>query len=294
MSHTLIQGITKKSTDHSQSFNTKPSLKTVPITEEEPEEESKSTMNPPAHQDPITTPLQEKELKMSTPEASFSWFRNTEPSTRLRYDFDGGSRAWRRFFLKPHRLKNRFNEGSTSEIALDEIENKINTYFIIHPESKFRRIWSIVDYFAMVINFFLCPLFICFPEYGSGLPSLSGICTGLFLLSMIFTFRTGVYRQFVLVMDRKLIAEEYFKGGKFLFDLITVFPYVFVIDSWVKDVHMNLVWRGICFLNAFRALKIPFGPPSFWYPILIRKIRLSSKISVGVVGILKVIKIFAG
>jgi hypothetical protein len=292
-----MQGMAKKNPDNQQHPVTKQSLKTVPITEEEPDEEPTTTTTRSAHPDSSTTPLQEAEFKRNRPEASFSWFKNTEASTRVRYDFDGGSRAWRRiiqsdFFLKPQRLKTRFNEGSSSELALNDIEQKISTYFIIHPESKFRRIWSIVDYFAMVINFFLCPLFICFPEYGGGLPYLSGICAGIFLLSMIFTFRTGVYRQFVLVMDRRIIAEDYIKGGKFLFDLLTMFPYVFVIDRWVKDEHYNMVWRGICFLNAIRALKIPFGPPSFWYPILIRKIRLSSKISVGVVGILKVWKFF--
>jgi hypothetical protein len=195
------------------------------------------------------------------------------------------------FFRKPYHLRAGLaaNGLSRSQLELNDFDARVSYYFVIHPESTFKKCWDIFEYLVTVFQFFALPLFLGFVELGLGLNYLTIVTTTVFTFSIFVSLRTGVYKQFTLIMERSKIAEEYYNSGHFLFDILTAFPYVFVVDALVKDSQANIAWRLVCLLNATRALKIAFGQESFWYPYLIKRIRLRYKINGATVGIIKVL-----
>ena len=195
------------------------------------------------------------------------------------------------FFRKHWIFEQRVDQlgMSRSHLELNDIEGQLSDIFLIHPESKFKQIWDALDFVFNVLQFFLLPLFVGYNELRGGLPILSGICASVFFISMMFTSRTGIFKEYTLIMDRNIIFDEYFQSGRMAIDFILLFPYVFVIDGCVSDLYFNTALRLICLINALRIIKIFFVTPPPWYKAVVKKIHMSFKINGNMIGIVKVL-----
>lgn len=243
-----------------------------------------------------TVPVTDEDESLpSVPLTQASRTADTRQDDSRQYDFFQSQGTFSKFlrsdfFKKPYHLRAGLAANvSRSQLELNDFDAHISTYFIIHPESTFKKCWDVFEYIITVLQFFLLPLFLGFVELSIGLNYLTIVTTIVYTLSIFITLRTGIYKQYVLIMDRSKIEAEYYNSGRFLYDVITAFPFVFVVDALAKDPQSNIAWRLLCFLNATRALRIAFGPESFWFPYVIKKIRLKYKINGATVGIVKVL-----
>jgi hypothetical protein len=206
---------------------------------------------------------------------------------------------WDRFlrssFFRKAVKKSDGNSASESHLAINAIDDRVSTTFVIHPESKFKRYWDLLEDFVIILQFFVIPVLLGFTEFREGLPIFQGITTGIFLFSMYISFRTGIIRNFVLLMDPDLIVDSYLKSWSFPFDIITTFPYVYVIDAVSPASSNELLNHGlrfICVLNALRILKLANSKDVWWYSWFLNKLRMKTKINAASVGIAKVFNLF--
>lgn len=274
------------------SAKTKPSMKAVYIEEEEGEEDPDNIIKDSRPTTPLNAPTQK--TVDSSPQSNR--FKASEEQHEMR-SYLGRKETrlskWLRsdFFRKPAVAKPIYdgNSASRSQLTLNDIEDLFSSNFIIHPDSKFKRAWDAFLFFIVVLQFFTMPLFLGFEEVRDGLSYLSGITCCVFFLDILIAFRTGIYERYTLIMDPNLIIDAYYKTGNLFFDLLTMFPYVFVVDAFVTDAKLNIEWRLISIINAMRILRIASGPPAFWYQDLLKKIRMKTKINAATVGIVKVL-----
>lgn len=195
------------------------------------------------------------------------------------------------FFRKGMKSTTDGYYASQSELALNAIDERVSTRFVIHPESKFKRVWDSIESIIIILQFLILPLILGFTEFRDGLPVFSIITAIIYFMSMCISSRTGIVKNFVVLMDPGLIFDFYLKSYQFFFDLITIFPYVFVIDvacPFSSNELLNYGLRFICILNGLRILKLAYGPEPFWYKAFMREIRLKTKINATSVGIAKV------
>ena len=226
-------------------------------------------------------PLSSSMNASRVPESLTHFLNNSKWDRMLRSDF----------FRKPAKRESSEIDESLSQLAINCIDDRISTTFVIHPDSHFKIIWDCFEFIIIIIQFFCLPIFLGFPEYSSGLPYLSIVTSIVFFIKMCISFRTGVIKNFTLIMDPRMISDIYFKNGEFLFDVISIFPYVFVVDALVPATVYNLLnqeIRFICLLNGIQLFKIAAGPEHFWYKAMLKKIRMKTKINAATIGIVKV------
>jgi hypothetical protein len=87
----------------------------------------------------------------------------------------------------------------------------------------------------------------------------------MFFVDMLITFNTGIYKNAVLIMNRKIIILEYFKTG-FWVDVISTFPYTYIIIWITEDIPdastnesvltLMQILRFMRFFKLLRILKI--------------------------------------
>jgi hypothetical protein len=100
---------------------------------------------------------------------------------------------------------------------------------IIHPLHPWYRVWWNVTVVVAAITSILEPFTIAFTPpglypYGSATSILEYICIILIAIDMGISFNVAVYRNGVLLTDRKSLAKKYLKPI-FIIDLISIIPF---------------------------------------------------------------------
>jgi CRP-like cAMP-binding protein len=101
--------------------------------------------------------------------------------------------------------------------------------FIIHPLHPWYRFWWNLTVVVAAITSILEPYTIAFTPpglypYGSATSILEYICIILIAIDMVISFNVAVYRNGVLLTDRKILAKKYLKLI-FIIDLISIIPF---------------------------------------------------------------------
>ncbi|KAG7671633.1 putative Potassium channel AKT2 [Nannochloris sp. 'desiccata'] len=101
--------------------------------------------------------------------------------------------------------------------------------FIIHPLHPWYRFWWNITVIVAAITSILEPYTIAFTPpglypYGSATSILEYICIILIAIDMGISFNVAVYRNGVLLTDRKILAKKYLKLI-FIIDLISIIPF---------------------------------------------------------------------
>jgi hypothetical protein len=245
-------------------------------------------------QDPIierTASIDQEKLSKAT---HSSYSKNEQAA--MNYQSFQKSNRWTRFlrsnyFRKGYKNDEDGNLASESLLAINAIDDRVSTTFVIHPESKFKMTWDLIEGILIILQFLILPILLGFSEFRDGLPIFSGIMTCIFLISIFISLRTGVTRNLVLLMDIDLIVDSYLKSWNFFFDVITIFPYVYVIDAVVPASSNDMLNHGlrfICVLNSLRILKLSGNKEPWWYSWFLKKLRMKTKINAASVGIAKV------
>ena len=92
---------------------------------------------------------------------------------------------------------------------------------MFHPDSKFKQIWDALVFLLTIYAAIEVPMRIVM-DYDVTQSLLFGdiIVTTCFAVDMIFSFRTKIRSQGVLVSDPKRIAKNYLSGW-FIFDFFS-------------------------------------------------------------------------
>ena len=103
--------------------------------------------------------------------------------------------------------------------------------WVIHPNSRFCQVWSMVLLFLLLYVFLLTPWVIAFEEFevGSSLFIVESTVDGLFLLDILITLNSAYYEQEELVVSRWRIFRNYLHGF-LIIDLLAIFPFYLFED----------------------------------------------------------------
>lgn len=127
----------------------------------------------------------------------------------------------------------------------------------IHPLSLFSQLWVSFYTVYLAIYAIVLPLSLGFPDYASALVPISVILLIMIGADTYIEANSGVFHDQELQMDPKVTYSKMVKSGAFLFNFVTAFPYVFVIDAATTagtDARMAL--RLICLLNGAAVIKV--------------------------------------
>ncbi|CAG9333106.1 unnamed protein product [Blepharisma stoltei] len=142
-------------------------------------------------------------------------------------------------------------------------KSKFSGKYLFHPESYWKLIWDISLLLFLLFQGLYIPFYL-----GFGIP-LSGamlyldfVITLAFCIDILFNFNTGFFRKGALVMDRTLIAKNYFFSWFFL-DMLSNFPYNWVINGGVfndssgsmSGTQMARMVRMIKFVKMLRLVR---------------------------------------
>eukprot|EP00736_Rhodelphis_marinus_P006066 Rmarinus@m.21456 len=149
-----------------------------------------------------------------------------------------------------------------NESALDnelEMVTNADSQFILLPDSKFRQFWDLILMSVIVYYGVAVPLQMAFDfdvEGDSGWAVWSWVCNGLFLMDIMFNFRTAFSYHGVLVMSPKYIAWNYLRGW-FWVDLIASVPLDAIISSSSYSYNKLLrLLRGFKLMRMLRMSRI--------------------------------------
>lgn len=101
-------------------------------------------------------------------------------------------------------------------------------HFYIHPDSRFKQVWSFVIVLFLLYVAFLMPYFIAFQGENEGeywKTVIDMISDFVFLFDVLVTCFSAYYddKQGILITDNKEIFLQYFQGW-FVIDMITSIP----------------------------------------------------------------------
>ncbi|DAZ97398.1 TPA: hypothetical protein N0F65_011282, partial [Lagenidium giganteum] len=103
--------------------------------------------------------------------------------------------------------------------------------YMIHPNSRFRRIW---DYFTAFLVLYVCvmvPLVIGFTyKEWNELSSLDTFIDVYFIVDMFVTVRTGIFSNGEVILDWKVVVKRYFHFW-FWVDFVSNFPLALFVQS---------------------------------------------------------------
>ena len=128
--------------------------------------------------------------------------------------------------------------------------------FVLDPDTKFIRIWSVILLFFVLVSGVTIPFRIAFgfinTEFG---PSFAMDYIGdlIFIIDIFLNFRLGFYYRGQKVMDAKLIARRYTRSY-FTLDLLASLPLDFL--QFIDSVGVNPWVRVLKLLRMFRFLRL--------------------------------------
>lgn len=113
--------------------------------------------------------------------------------------------------------------------------------FIIHPDSKILIVWDIIILFASIYIAIEIPLAVVFEiEENFILTIINWIVTTVYIVDIIISFNTAVYKKGKIITDRKIIAKKYLKSW-FLIDFIAAFSFFGAFKSMQQIVLSRII-----------------------------------------------------
>lgn len=128
--------------------------------------------------------------------------------------------------------------------------------WMIHPNSKFRRLWDITTACNVIYVVTMVPIMagFSFKDWGH-LDSMNSFVDFYFIADMVLTFRTGILANGEVVMDYREVAHHYFKTW-FIIDVISNFPLsLFVKTTARKSIKIVKLQKLPKLLRIGRLLK---------------------------------------
>ncbi|TMW62687.1 hypothetical protein Poli38472_005305 [Pythium oligandrum] len=140
------------------------------------------------------------------------------------------------------------------DIYHDSIEG--GSRFMIHPNSKFRRIWDVLTALGVLYVCVKVPLAIGYNYIDwSSFSVLDTLVDVYFIVDMVVTMRTGIFSNGAVVMDSKVVLRRYLRSW-FIIDVISNFPLaLFVDNSARKSIKMVKLQKLPKLLRLGRLLK---------------------------------------
>ena len=145
----------------------------------------------------------------------------------------------------------------TSNIYKDFPPASIMSKGTIHPKALDWQLWKLIMLLFRWIYFMLIPFCLGYIEGAPMLPTLSIVFIPVSLFDLTISMRTGYfYEKGFVEMDVKKIRDRYIRSGRFLVDILGMFPYCLVVDALTEpDSVSNHAWRALCILNIIPFLK---------------------------------------
>ena len=128
-------------------------------------------------------------------------------------------------------------EENQDEIEEEEIR-KLDEIFevdkpspgIIHPDNLIKAFWDIIGLVFVLYQSIFAPYRICFNDMANGgIAVFEMIQDFFFMIDILASFNTGIYKNGSIVMQRKEITMTYLKSW-FCIDFVASFPYPIVIS----------------------------------------------------------------
>lgn len=128
--------------------------------------------------------------------------------------------------------------------------------WMIHPNSKFRRLWDITTACNVIYVVTMVPIMVGFSfEDWSHLDTMNSFVDVYFIADMVLTFRTGILANGEVVMDYREVAHHYFQTW-FLIDVASNFPLsLFVKTTARKSIKIVKLQKLPKLLRIGRLLK---------------------------------------
>jgi len=143
------------------------------------------------------------------------------------------------------------------------IEEKNIKWYIVHPKSRLRLIWTFVVLFLLAYTATIMPYRLTFEDHTPvGWRAIDYIVDLLFLADLLINFVSAYYDdEGTLVKDPKLLAKAYLKSW-FIIDFLAVLPMDLIQqlfidrDSSYTQVRYNFFLRLIRLPRLYRLLRI--------------------------------------
>jgi hypothetical protein len=129
-------------------------------------------------------------------------------------------------------------------------EEHIESKYLFHPEHFFKVIFDLIGFLLIIYQSFTVPFNITYNFVEPSLKYFDYFSDIFFIIDILITFNSGIYKKGVLVMHRKTIIKTYLNGW-FGFDLISSFPYSFLFDNLEETLTLSATAK-----NAPRLLKV--------------------------------------
>ncbi|KAJ3294725.1 Potassium/sodium hyperpolarization-activated cyclic nucleotide-gated channel 4 [Borealophlyctis nickersoniae] len=167
-------------------------------------------------------------------------------------------RFYRDYFAREQRFSFAGHSGRNVTSSLLTLNRK--TYyrftFMTHPNAAFSQLWNAIHALALAVAFVGIPACIGFSEASewTGYVSDDG----------------------QVIMDPDLVRKRYLRSFWFYFDLITMIPWVFIVDAAVGTDDLTLLtqWRAVCLINVARAVKLFYMERHSWFDDIGRFLRV--------------------
>lgn len=132
----------------------------------------------------------------------------------------------------------------------------LDSKYIISPDNKFLTLWDIIGIFLIIFQSFYIPFILAFDLYDSIFWFIIDTCaTFYFLLDIILTFNTAIYKDGSLLSDRKQIMKKYLKSW-LIIDIISISPYFIYPVPDPSSINTFKILRLFRLLKLFRLVKL--------------------------------------
>ena len=134
--------------------------------------------------------------------------------------------------------------------------------YMVNPNGQFKGIWEIMKFVLQLYIFIYLPYkasFLEFVDPNIYFYTFDKIIDLIFLIDMVLTFLTPVYKDLELVFSYKIIAKSYLKGW-FWLDLLALIPFseIFNLLEGDSDFLSNLgnLAKGVRILRLAKLLRL--------------------------------------
>jgi hyperpolarization activated cyclic nucleotide-gated potassium channel 2 len=193
--------------------------------------------------------------------------RHDEPTPRVANILSKTKSAIASLFSIPNnRMTSKFFSNER-ELQQEHKRYKESAAWIIHPLSSFRVYWDLAMIFILSINLIILPVIIAFyvDDYGTQWIVLNSITDSLFILDIIFNFRTGILtsdcpkykdNKELVILDNKTIIIRYLKSW-FILDAVSGIPFDNISLLFIgRDKNVSSLLRASRALRTLRMAKL--------------------------------------
>uniref|UniRef100_K3WMP6 Cyclic nucleotide-binding domain-containing protein n=1 Tax=Globisporangium ultimum (strain ATCC 200006 / CBS 805.95 / DAOM BR144) TaxID=431595 RepID=K3WMP6_GLOUD len=166
-----------------------------------------------------------------------------------------GRQTWK-LLAKTALLFGAFNPKDHNVIDIYHAPKVGTSRFMIHPNSKFRRLWDVTTAGLVLYVITMIPMMVGFTYVDwSCLNAFNSFIDVYFVIDMVMTIRTGYFSNGEVIMDHQAILHHYLRSW-FIIDLISNFPLsLFVQNSARKSIKIVKLQKLPKLLRVGRLLK---------------------------------------